>query len=259
MKHSANSHLTIATALVVALTMPCSRVDAQTAGKTSVVIASVTDAQSGAPLADALVSLSDLNVSARTDWSGEARIPNIALGQHKFEIRRPGYDPLDIDLLVQGDSTGPVFRLAKTTVPAGNTLEPVKVAADPGTSYLAGFEMRRQQGRGRFMTAAELEKQGNRSLVAVLAQSFGGLMSTPDPERPGHPILVSRRTKPRLTNADVHCGIDVYLDNSRYTDDLESMHPTDLAAVEYYSIESAPGEFRRPTDNCGVLVLWSKK
>jgi hypothetical protein len=259
MKYSMNSGLTIAAALAFALATPCLPVAAQTSGKTSIVIASVADAQSGAPLADAMVSLSDVNVSARTDWSGEARIPNIALGQHKFEIRRSGYEPLDIDLLVQGDSTGPVFRLVKATVPAGNTLEPVKVAGDPGTSYLADFERRRQQGSGRFMTAAELEKKGNRSLVAVLAQSFGGLMSTPDAERPGHAILMSRRTKPRLTNADVHCGIDVYLDNSRYTDDLESLHPTDLAGVEYYPIESAPGEFRRPTDNCGVLVLWSKK
>ena len=70
MMHSMNSRLTIAAALAVALATPCLRAGAQTAGKTSVVIASVTDAQSGAPLADAQVSLSDLNVSARTDQEG---------------------------------------------------------------------------------------------------------------------------------------------------------------------------------------------
>jgi hypothetical protein len=258
MTHSANSRLATAAAFALALATPCLRVAAQTPGKASVVIASVTDAASGAPLADAQVSLSDLNVSARTDWSGEVRIPNVAQGQHKFEIRRAGYEPLDIELLIQGDSTGPVFRMAKAGTP-GTALEPVKIAGDPGTSYLADFERRRAQGSGRFLTAEDLAKKGNRSLVAVLSQSFGGLMSTPDAERPGHAILMSRRTKPRLSNADVHCGLDIYLDNSRYTDDLDALHPTDLAGVEYYSIESAPGEFRRPTDNCGVLVLWSKK
>jgi hypothetical protein len=248
--------------LVAICSVPRQSIPAQTSAKASVIIAGVTDAQTGAPLADAQVSVSDLNVSARTDWSGEVRIPNVATGQHKFEIRRAGYAPLDVDLLVQGDSMGPVFRLAKaeTAATAGTpALQPVKVAGDPSTSYLADFERRRAQGRGRFLTAADLDKKANRSLVAVLASAFGGLMSTPDPARPGHNILMTRSTKPRLTNVDVHCGIDVYLDNSQYLDDLEALHPSDLAGVEYYPIESAPGEYRKLTDNCGVLVLWSRK
>lgn len=254
MHRKLNSRVSAA-ALFALVAIPCVRIDAQGAGKTSLIIAAVTDAKSGAPLADAEVSLSDLNVSARTDWSGEARIPNIAQGQHKFEIRHTGYEPLVIELPVQGDSTGPVFRLAK----ASTTLEPVKIAGDPATSYLADFEKRRQQGRGRYLTAADLEQKQNRSLVAVLASAFGGLMSTPDPARPGHNILMTRRTKPRLTNVDVHCGVDIFLDNSQYLDDLEALHPTDLAGVEYYPIETAPGEYRRLTDNCGVLILWSRK
>ena len=256
MKVSPVSRITTAISLAALLSTPSLRLEAQTPAKASVVIAGVTDAQSGAPLADAQVSVSDLNVSARTDWSGEVRIPNVAAGKHKFEIRRAGYAPLDVDLLVQGDSIGPVFRLAKAGTPA---LEPVKVAGDPSTSYLADFERRRAQGRGRFLTAADLDKKQNRSLVAVLANAFGGLMSTPDPARPGHNILMTRSTKPRLTNVDVHCGVDIYLDNSQYLDDLEALHPSDLAGVEYYPIESAPGEYRKLTDNCGVLVLWSRK
>jgi hypothetical protein len=262
MKLALISRIQAAITLAAIVSAPCQSIAAQTTAKASVVIAGVTDAQSGAPLADAEVSVSDLNVSARTDWSGEVRIPNVAGGKHKFEIRRAGYEPLDVDLLVQGDSIGPVFRLAKVetaAAPGTPALAPVKVAGDPSTSYLADFERRRAQGRGRFLTAADLDKKQNRSLVAVLANAFGGLMSTPDPARPGHNILMTRSTKPRLTNVDVHCGIDVYLDNSQYLDDLEAIHPSDLAGVEYYAMESAPGEYRRLTDNCGVLVLWSRK
>jgi hypothetical protein len=262
MKLTLISRIQTAITLAAIVSAPCQSIAAQTTAKASVVIAGVTDAQSGAPLADAEVSVSDLNVSARTDWSGEVRIPNVAGGKHKFEIRRAGYEPLDVDLLVQGDSIGPVFRLAKVetaAAPGTPALAPVKVAGDPSTSYLADFERRRAQGRGRFLTAADLDKKQNRSLVAVLANAFGGLMSTPDPARPGHNILMTRSTKPRLTNVDVHCGIDVYLDNSQYLDDLEALHPSDLAGVEYYPIESAPGEYRKLTDNCGVLILWSRK
>jgi len=255
MMRSLSSRFITAMALVGFVVTPCFRVDAQNAPKTSLVIAGVTDGVSGAPLANAEVSLSDLNISARTDWSGEARIPNISAGKHKFEIRMAGYAPLDVDLLVQGDSTGPVFRLAKV----GTTLEPVKVAGNSSSSYLAGFEARRAQGRGRYLTAADLEKNQNRSLVAVIAQAFGGLMSSPDPARAGHNILMTRRTGSRHMNVDVHCGLDIYLDGSPYVDDLDALHPTELAGVEYYPTESAPGEYRRLTDNCGVLVLWSKK
>jgi hypothetical protein len=49
------------------------------------------------------------------------------------------------------------------------------------------------------------------------------------------------------------------MDASAYVDDLEAIRPSELAGVEYYPIESAPGEYRRLTDNCGVLILWTKK
>jgi hypothetical protein len=239
---------------ILALLLASATASAQT--KTSLVIASVTDGQSGQPVADANVSLSDLNVSAKTDWSGEARITAIAAGQHQFEIRKIGYDPLTVTLMVQGDSIGPVFRLAKSGTPA---LAPVKVEGDPSTGYLAEFEQRRAQGRGRYLTAADLDKKQNQSLVRVLANSIGGLMSTPDQDRPGKNILMTRKMRPRLTNVDVHCGVDTYLDGQLFQDDLESIKPTDLAGVEYYPIESAPGEYRKLSQNCGVVLLWSRK
>ncbi|HKR21212.1 MAG TPA: carboxypeptidase-like regulatory domain-containing protein, partial [Pyrinomonadaceae bacterium] len=169
----------------------------------------MTDAKSGQPISDAQVTLDDLNITARTDWSGEARIAGVAGGQHNFIIFKPGYDSMVVALQVQGDSVGPVFRLLKTGAASTPTLVPVTVPADPSTSYLAEFEQRRQAGRGKYLTAEDLEKKANRSLVTVLAQAFGGVMSTSDPARPGHNILTTRRTKPRLdgAGADVHCGV----------------------------------------------------
>ena len=241
---------------VIAAMLVCFPVVGGAQANNSVVIASVTDGKSGQPISDAEVTLSDLNVTARTDWSGEARIAGVAIGRHNFIIVKPGYDSMVVALAVQGDSVGPVFRLLKTETP---TLAPVTIPADPSTSYLADFEKRRHEGRGRYLTADDLEKKANRSLVTVLAQAFSGLMSTPDPTRPGHNLLMTRRTRPRLTRVDDHCGVDVYMDGSPFLDDLEAIRPNELAGVEYYTMETAPGEYRRPTDNCGVLVLWSKK
>ena len=46
---------------------------------------------------------------------------------------------------------------------------------------------------------------------------------------------------------------------AQYLDDLDGIRPSDLAVVKYYPIESAPGEYRKLTDNCGVLLLWTRK
>jgi hypothetical protein len=39
---------------------------------------------------------------------------------------------------------------------------------------------------------------------------------------------------------------------------LESYHPGDLAAVEFYPRGLAPAEFARPGQSCGVVLVWTK-
>lgn len=237
------------------------------AQRNSLVIASVADAKSGAPLENAEVRLVDAGLAARTDWSGEARISRVHPGKYKFEVRHPGYAVLYVDLLVEGDSTGPVFRLASTEpVPL---LEPVRVNARQPTSSLSSFETRRAQGIGKFLTADELAAQSNLSLMRVVLQAFKELMAAPDPARTSHDILMTHRADPRLDLNNLrtqehylyesHCGVDVYLDGSQFKDDLDAIRTGDLAAVEYYQMSSAPGQYRRLTESCGVLLLWSKK
>ncbi|MGH7651652.1 MAG: carboxypeptidase regulatory-like domain-containing protein [Gemmatimonadaceae bacterium] len=237
--------------------------------RTSVVIAGVADATTGAPLENAEVRVVDANISGRTDWNGEVRIPYVTPGKHQFEVRHPGYSVLNVDLLVQGDSTGPVFRLASTNpVPE---LEPVTVNGQPTPSSLKAFEARRAQGLGKFLTADQLEvaEQTNQALMSIVVHAFNGLMSAQDPEHTGRDILMTRRANARLEQNDLplemhyisesHCGVDVYLDGTQYKDDLDAIRPEQLAGVEYYPMSAAPGEYRRLSSSCGVLLLWSKR
>jgi hypothetical protein len=241
---------------ILAISVP-HYLSAQGGGKSSLVIASVTDAKTGKPLENAEVTLPDANVTARTDWAGEARLPNVSRGAHRFQVRHPGYAALDIELMVDGDSTGPVFRMASAS-PDAPALAPINIAGRAPAGTLLEFEARRAQGGGKYLTADELTAEANRSLTTVAVRAFG-LMSGPDASRPGREVLMTRRSRPRLNSGDTHCGIDVYLDGSQFLDDLDSLHPSDLGGVEYYPIERAPGAYRKLTDNCGVLLLWSRK
>jgi hypothetical protein len=266
--HSSPVFRTLCGITLLTFVVPPAGAGGQSAAGKSLVIASVADATSGAPLENAEVTLPGAKISARTDWSGEARIPNVVAGKYRFQIRHPGYAVLEVDLLVQGDSTGPVFRLVSTAPPAP-ALEPVTVTGKSRPSSLSEFEARRAQGIGRFLTADELAAQGNRSLINVIVHAFSGLMAAPDPARTGHDMLMTRRANARLDQnnlpanehyqSESHCGVDIYLNGGQFHDDLESIRTTDLAGAEYYPIGSAPGEYRRLTDSCGVLLLWTRK
>jgi len=242
------SALTFASALVAIL-------DAQAA--TSVVVAGVADADTGAPLTDALVRLPDLGRAARTDWIGEARIAGIKPGLVRIEARKLGYAPADVTLIVNGDSIGPVFMLSRSTA----ALDTVRVFGQLVPARLEEFERRRHMGIGRFLTDSVLEKEGNLSLAVALSMRLPGIRAVQDPDIPSHSRLVSTRigaTTPRGRGLQLDCAVDVYLDGFLYLDDIDSISPREIAGVEFYTMGSAPPRYRRGTGSCQVMLIWSK-
>jgi hypothetical protein len=229
--------------------------DAQTNG--SVIVAGVADADTGSPLTDALVRLPELGRAARTDWIGEARIAGVKAGQTRIEVRKLGYAPADITLLVKGDSIGPVFMLTRST----SVLDTVRVFGQLVPARLQEFETRRHMGIGRFLTDSVLEKEGNRSLAIALSMRFPGIHAVQDPDIPSHYRLVSMRanTAGRRPNGwHLDCAVDVYLDGFLYNDDIDAISPTEIAGIEFYTMTSVPPQYRRGTGSCQVMLIWSK-
>jgi len=54
------------------------------------------------------------------------------------------------------------------------------------------------------------------------------------------------------------CAVDVYLDNMLYLDDLDAIRPWEVEGIEFYTMETAPPQYRRGTGSCQVVLLWSK-
>jgi hypothetical protein len=224
--------------------------DAQT---TSVVVAGVADAETGAPLTDALVRLPDIGRAARTDWIGEARIAGVKPGPVLIEVRKLGYAPSEITLLVKGDSIGPVFMLSRAT-----SLDTVTVLGRVVPARLQEFEMRRHMGIGRFLTDSVLEKEGDQSLAVALSMRFPGIRAVPDSPIATHYKLVSMRQSTAISRGNGMCAVDVYLDGFLYRDDIDALSPREIAGIEFYAMGSAPPEYRRGTGSCQVMLIWSK-
>jgi hypothetical protein len=175
----------LATVLLFASLFVTAPAAAQTQA-TTVLVVGVSDFATGHALQGAEVVFPDLGRSARTDGLGEARIPGIPVGSHRIRVRFIGYAAADTTLPFEADTTGIVFRLERTAV----KLDAVEVKAD-GPSRLREFESRRLQGIGKFLTAGQLAKEGNREFGVVAMTRFPGLQVVHDGD--GRPHIASTR------------------------------------------------------------------
>jgi len=226
---------------------------ARIASRDSVFVATVADATTNQPVTDAEVVVTDLSRSARTNWIGEATIPNIAVGTHHVRVRRLGFAEAELDVAFDRDTIGVFFSLS----PRPQSLPAVKSTATESHNLLMhDFEVRRRMGIGRFLTDSMLQADSTRPLTTIIEQHFLGL----------HAIAQGRTVARRLAYHD--CALDIYVDGVRITQaayafgkkfddtDLRAIAGGDVAGVEYYTDLSAPVQYRHQTMACGVLLIW---
>jgi len=258
----------------------------------STLSAGVADAESGKPIKGAEVVLPELRLLVLTDSMGQARIPGIAPGHHRVRVRIIGYEPSDVELAFAGDTTGAVFRLAKSS----GTLPAVDVTATAVPAQLKDFEVRRKQGIGRFLVESDLERDADRDFTVVASTRFPGLSMRTDENGQTHiasmrsscgadgsrpssdnrgveriggkpglkPALGSRGVdgEPEMTGSctsERPCLVPIFLDNIPLGEADNNMIRTwDLSGAEYYTGNSVPARYRTSGTACGALVLWSK-
>jgi carboxypeptidase family protein len=220
---------------------------------TSVFVANVADANTGAPVPDAEVTISSVSRTARTNWLGEATIPAVPAGTHRVVVRHLGYAVADLMISFSRDTVGYIFML--TPVPA--ILDTVKTTGTPPVRLgLEDFERRRRMGIGRFLSDSVLLSEKSSPIAEVMARRFPSLRAI-DNDR---------------TVATLQCGaLSIYVDGLRvsgsfsglggYHDatDLRALAGDDVAGVEYYTAASAPVEFRRLSMGCGVILIWTRR
>lgn len=207
----------------------------------------VYSAYTGLPLGAVLVSLPGARVFTTTDSAGRFVLRPVPAGEQQLRV-------------VYRDR---IEAIQNITLPAGRTLyvtvvinvdavalPAIEVRATGAMSRysLSGFYERRRLGFGTFYTYEDLERRGALALRNLLAEAGLDVRCTTR----GCTVLSLR--------AGRYCAVPIYVDGWPVTaDELNRIRADQLAGVEVYRRGlGAPSEYRRGSDDCGAVLVWSR-
>ena len=244
-------------------------VASDTSGGTGVLAVQAVDRMTGKPIAAAVVSLEGTERTAVTNDAGRAVLIGPA-GSQMLVVRRIGYRMLERVIHVD---PGDTLRLGSQPLePVPFMLDTAVVTADRENRWLdlVGFDRRRREGGGEFLTRAQFERYAPTTVHEVL-RHVPSVDIQPNPHYgEGFPadyrkyLILFRRTGSRLPGSQA-CPVAFYLDGAYLgtdatvnVDDVVEEH--DLEAVEAYSGGAGtPPEFNVSGSECGVVVFWTRR
>ena len=238
------------------------------------------------PLVGAEVWLPELQRRTETNALGDYRLMKLAAGTYTVIVRHLGYAPLqDTVRLVTDGETEHDFIMAQqvTVLPSVAASAP---ATKPLTAHMQGFEARRAQGFGHFLTAPELRKNDDRTLGSMLAVIPGTFLMTYNSSyflvssrgASGVMDLVPQHAIPNDAHSPRGCFVQIFLDGVQFfstkfvmkgkqddpsalpAPDMNQFYGRDFEGVEFYSGASQiPPQYNNTGAACGTLLLWTRE
>ncbi len=218
----------------------------------AVLTGRITGDSTKLPIPGVQVVLEKPATRAESNAEGRFTIGGIPWGIQTVTIRKIGYRPIRLRLIVAGNDTVEVdLRLQASAV----ELEPIEVTASTVRPGMEDYARRRIAGFGRFFDAKDLDRAEGRRLSEFLQAVPGVRVVTRGPRS----VLVSSRG---------NCPMAVWLDGlqlsggtRRVTQDINEFPISQLEAVEVYATGGeTPGELMGSgSGSCGTVVLWTRR
>lgn len=211
---------------------------------TSTLRGLVRDAR-GASVANALITLSSADTSARSDAEGRFVVARLPAGTQMVRVLRLGNGPLTSQVDLRPNQTVDVVL----DLPPATVLTKVDVVADREVGLRQrAFDDRRTNGLGHYIDATQLRGQLDvttslRTVPSLVVQKNGFDTS----------VMIMR--------GGVGCTPTMFLDGRRSSlDELRMYAPSDIYGIEVYnSAPTTPTEFITPGfNNCGAIVAWTR-
>jgi hypothetical protein len=205
----------------------------------------------GAPVANVEVAAVKHAVVTRTDSVGRFLLAALPAGALDLTFRRLAFEPVVVTIDLPANDTTEVE--VKLTVIAQRLTGVVVNDRAPKRRVLAGFETRRREGIGYFVTREQIEKRQPRLLSDMLRMIPGTILTAGETGR-----MTLRFTRSLARN----CPPQFYVDGVQATGfNIDDMPPGDVEGVEIFAGPTGlPPEFNRmrSTSNCGTVLIWSR-
>ena len=203
---------------------------------------------SGMPLSRARVSVAGDTAATLSDGAGRFTLHNLRSGTHTVAVRRLGFEPAEVAVTLHARApTDVIVKLGEFVA----VLDTVRINATRERALdRVGFTRRKQIGTGYYMSPEQISNRVSDDLPTLL--SMAPMLRRVN--NSGKTVLVGR---PR--GADYGC-VSYFVDGDPWIgEDIEDFIRSDeIAAIEVYSSNFAPLQFRRATEDCETVVIWTK-
>ena len=223
-------------------------------------VGTITDSETGAPVASVAVGLNG-TVVAVTDDRGQFRgvAGNLTRdGDNRLTTQRIGYAPIDRLFRIPPDVSQVEFDVALD--PTSVELPTITVEATALSRRLTdtGFYRREKSTSGHFFTAADIEKMKAMYVTDILRRVPGAtVLSQQDAD-----LTTGGGVGVRFLRSGFICRgtPTVYVDRVRVpASNLDLIrNPDRLAGLEVYTSGAATPPEYATGGNCGAIVLWTK-
>lgn len=213
------------------------------------LVGTVVETGSSRPVPGAALTVPGLG-QFLTDEDGRFEVPGVPPGLIRIDVSGLGYAARSEAVTVQaGRST--VLTIGMAVDPL--ELEPIDVEVRSAFLEAQGVYRRMEGGRsGRILTRAELERRDSYRLSDSLNRIPG--------------LLVERRNKRSVLLGRGRCLLRIFVDGVMVGPEMDGTVDIDLFPPEwievaevYVGISSVPVEFADTGEDCGVLLLWSRR
>ncbi|HKP28001.1 MAG TPA: carboxypeptidase-like regulatory domain-containing protein [Gemmatimonadales bacterium] len=247
---------------------------ARTSSATSVTLRDVRvtlKSNSGLAIEGALIAAAELDTTLQTNAAGQGRFTDITEQRLRLRVRAIGYAPLSAVIAFSGDRRSVDTTLIMAAVVQRLDSIVVTEKPEPVRGKMEGFERRRKEGWGRFLTMEELHDPLRPTLAHQLRR-FGRIHVVPcglgyAAASMGQPPGSQQASCSKPPAIDLVCYMSVYLNGALYYSnmtpgrplDISSLNVLDLQGLEVYrSAAELPPEYNSTGSYCGVILLWTR-
>lgn len=228
------------------------------------------------PLMNAEITLSKVELKARSDSAGNFTITGIPAGEYPVAIRLVGFETIFTTLtFAAGQKLEADFLLKDRIIQFAPKAELQRTGTDPNIAKQT-FDERRQTGMGKYVGADGYIGSSDAPTAEIIKSRIPALHSNAIGKREQAMASATPRVNDSTftrgdasdirAGAKADCHVQVLLngtvvyraESNRKLFDVNSIPSRMLLTMEYYAANDTPVRYSGVGSQCGTLVIWTR-